>query len=96
LGETERAKEWAERALLLDPDNINLRYNLGCSMIQIGELDAGMDLIEAVFGKAQPQGLQWMTNDSDLDPIKQMPRYKAMVASAEARLGLSAAKAAQH
>jgi hypothetical protein len=24
----ERAKDWAERAVLLDPDNMNMRYNL--------------------------------------------------------------------
>ena len=92
LGETERAKEWSERALLLDPDNMNLRYNLGCSMIQIGEFEAGLDLLEVVFQRAQPQGFQWMTNDSDLDPIKDMPRFKTLVAAAEARLAAASAK----
>src|SRR5438552_8239900 len=33
LGEVERAKEWAERALLLDPDNLNLHYNLACTLV---------------------------------------------------------------
>ncbi len=86
LGETERAKEWAMRALLLDPDNMNLRYNLGCSMVDLGDFDAAMDLLEPTFQKAQPQGLVWMKNDSDLDPIKDMPRFKANIAAAEARL----------
>ena len=30
LGETERAKEWINRALLIDPDNVHMRYNFAC------------------------------------------------------------------
>src|SRR5262249_41095637 len=37
LGEAARAKEWAERAVLLDPTNTNLSYNLGCSMVNLGD-----------------------------------------------------------
>jgi adenylate cyclase len=32
LGQTERAKEWISRALLLDPDNMNARYNFACAL----------------------------------------------------------------
>ena len=31
LGEGERAKEWINRALLIDPDNMNARYNFACA-----------------------------------------------------------------
>ena len=31
LGEPERAKEWINRALLIDPDNMNARYNFACT-----------------------------------------------------------------
>src|SRR5207237_6200239 len=30
LGELERAHEWIDRALLVDPDNLNMRYNFAC------------------------------------------------------------------
>jgi adenylate cyclase len=30
LGEAERAKDWMSRALLIDPDNMNARYNFAC------------------------------------------------------------------
>jgi adenylate cyclase len=89
LGEGQRAKEWATRALLLDPGNMNLRYNLACSMVDLSEFDAAMDLLEPIFQKAQPQGLVWMKNDNDLDPLKDSPRFKAIVAAAEARLDQS-------
>jgi adenylate cyclase len=32
LGEGERAKEWINRALLIDPDNMNARYNFACCL----------------------------------------------------------------
>lgn len=94
LGEAARAKEWAQRAVLLDPNNRNLRYNLGCSMGALGEFDAAFELLELVFQTAPPQGLVWAKEDNDLDAIRDHPRFKAMIAAAEARLAAeeSAAK----
>ena len=86
LGENARAKEWAERSLLLDPDNQNLRYNLACCMVHLREFDMALDLLGPVMETAQPQNLVWFKNDNDLDAIREHPRLKAMVAAAEARL----------
>ena len=86
LGETERAKEWGSRALLLDPDNANLMYNLGCSMVRLGEIDEALKLFAPILATAQVQSLNWWRIDSDLDPIRDHPRFKAMFEAAEARL----------
>jgi adenylate cyclase len=86
LGEVERAKEWAERALLLDPDNPNLRFNLACSMSLMDEKDMALDLLAPLVGRASRQQLNWYEVDTDLDPIRADPRYVAMIAKAEARL----------
>jgi adenylate cyclase len=86
LGEGARAKEWAERAVLLDPTNRNLRYNLGCSMVHLGDYDAALDLFEPVVVSGAPEGLIWFKKDSDVDPIREHPRYKALIAAAEAKL----------
>ncbi len=32
LGEAERAREWIDRALLIDPGNMTMRYNLACAL----------------------------------------------------------------
>ena len=32
LGQAERAKGWMSRALLIDPDNMNMRYNFACAL----------------------------------------------------------------
>ena len=87
LGEAERAKAWAERALLLDPDNANLRYNFACTLItDLHEVDAALDLLGPRFENMPIEVLNWVRTDPDLDPIRDHPRFKAMLAAAEARL----------
>ncbi len=86
LSEVERAKEWADRALLLDPENGNLLYNLGCSMVKLGDFDRAMEFLTPPGGKVGVPSLAWWRADSDLDPIREDPRFKAMMAAAEARL----------
>jgi adenylate cyclase len=87
LGEVERAKEWAERALLLDPDNLNLRYNFACTLVlELHEYDAALDLLEPAFQSLRIEAVNWAKTDPDLDRIRDHPRFKAMLATAEERL----------
>jgi adenylate cyclase len=90
LGEVERAKEWAERAMLLDPDNLHLRYDLACTQVAFLEFETALDLLGPTF---EEQGhiefLNWAKNDPDLDPIRDHPRFKAMLAAAQTRLARS-------
>ncbi|HSS70804.1 MAG TPA: adenylate/guanylate cyclase domain-containing protein [Casimicrobiaceae bacterium] len=90
LGEAERAKEWAERALLLDPDNVNLRYNFACTLItDLHDYEAALDLLGPRFETMSIEVLNWVKTDPDLDPVRDHPRFKAMLAAAEARLAQS-------
>jgi adenylate cyclase len=87
LGEKEKALDWIERALLLAPrDDLNLRYNLACNVAQLGEADRALDLLETVVTKTQSETLPWIKIDTTLDNIREHPRFKAMIAAAEARL----------
>ncbi len=90
LGESERAKEWADRALLLDPDNTNLRYNFACTLIsELSDVDAALDLLAPALTHMRIEVLNWVKSDPDLDSVRDNPRFKAMLASAEARLAQS-------
>ncbi len=90
LGEAERAKEWAQRALLLDPDNVNLRYNFACSLItDLHDFEAALDMLSPRFETMGIEVLNWVRTDPDLDPIRDHPRFKTMLAAAEARLAQS-------
>jgi len=87
LGETERAKDMAERAMLLDPDNMNMKYNFACMLVlDVHDYEAALDLLESVFAWSRPEVMRWMKTDPDLDAIRDHPRFKAMLAAAEGRL----------
>jgi adenylate cyclase len=94
LGDGERAKEWINRALLIDPDNMNARYNFACSLASLfkePDVDAAMDLLGPVYETLAAGFLDHANVDPDLDTLRENPRFKAMVAAAEARLGIKAA-----
>jgi adenylate cyclase len=92
LGESERAKDWIGRALLIDPDNMNARYNFACSMTNyLNEPDAAIELLGPVF---ESMAIAWLNHakaDPDLEPLRDDARFRAMVAAAETRLRASGA-----
>jgi adenylate cyclase len=87
LGEASRAKEWMNRAMLIDPDNIKTRYNYACFLsVPLHEIDAALEVLEPLFATISIGLLNHAKVDTDLDPLRDDPRFKAMVAAAEARL----------
>lgn len=87
IGQSARAKEWVEKVLKLNPDSRNLRYNMACAMVQLGNFDRAIELLEPVAAAAGRQGIEWFKVDTDLDPIRKGARFKHMLEGAEARLG---------
>jgi adenylate cyclase len=89
LGEADRAKDWAERAMLLDPDNRTLRYNLACAMVKLREYGRALDYLESAMQQSHRQALDWAKADTDLEPLRELPRYHAIMAATEARVAAS-------
>ena len=90
LGEMERGRDWSRRALLLDPDNLIMSYNLACALTQAGAangeaLDALQPFLEGV---KTAQNIRHMEADPDLDGLREESRYKELLASAKLRLGM--------
>jgi adenylate cyclase len=83
LGERERSLEWAGRILEADTDDALLLYNLACFFSVAGQADPALDALEKSYqeGLADPE---WMRQDSDLDHIRELPRYQALVVRMEA------------
>ena len=94
LGEGERAKDWINRALLIDPDNMNARYNFACSLTSFmkpPDVDAALELLAPVFEKIAAGFLNHAKVDPDLDPLRNDPRFKTMIAAAELRIAADGA-----
>ena len=87
LGEAERAKEQMNRALLIDPDDWNMRYNFACVLlIHLDEPAAALDVLGPVLENVAAGFLNHIKVDPDFVRLHDDPRFQAMVAAAEARL----------
>jgi len=87
LEQGERAKSRMERALLIDPDNLNMRYNFACALCTyLGDTEAALDMLVPVFDAITASFLVYTKADPDLEMLRSEPRYQAMVAAAEERL----------
>ena len=87
LDEGERAKARMRRAMMIDPDNTNMRYNFACMLCKdLHDKDAALKMLEPVFAGITDAFLPYAKADPDLTLLHDDPRYQAMVAAAEARL----------
>jgi serine/threonine protein kinase/tetratricopeptide (TPR) repeat protein len=79
IGESEKAQEWANRALKLDPSHPVMLYNLACFHSVAGRVDVAIDHVE----RALELGFlhkEWYLTDSDLENIRELPRFKQLIA----------------
>jgi len=97
LGEFQRARDWMERALVIAPDNLTTRYNLGCMVsAYMNDPDAALDVLEPFYASVPSMAhIKHGDVDPDLDPLRDIPRFEKMVADAKSRLGATEAVPAQ-
>jgi adenylate cyclase len=76
LGETEKGLEYAERAYLLDPNNC--RYNVACANMVAGNTERALDLLEE-HAKTGGVHAAWAEQDADWEPVRDLPRFKAIL-----------------
>jgi adenylate cyclase len=88
LGQSERTKECIERALLIEPDNITMRYNFACTLAKyLNDKDAALEMLGPTFDLMGGLGpVNHAKVDPDLDGIRDDPRFKEMLEVAERRL----------
>ena len=95
LGDKHRAREWMQRALAFDPNNLSMRYNLACALVQdLDDPDAALEMLDPYFERITSSTfIRHLEADPDLHPIRNNVRFKQMLASAKQRLGIAEAAA---
>jgi len=87
LGEGERAKTRMNRALVVDPENWDMRYNFACALnSHLKEKEDALEMLKPLFGKITGSFLRYLKADPDLESLHHDSRFQEMVAAAEVRL----------
>ncbi len=79
LGDRHRSIEWANRAITIAPDEARGLYLLACTFALLNEPESALDYLEKSLKHMQVRFLTWVENDSDLDSIRDHPRYGRLV-----------------
>jgi len=80
LGDREKALDWLGRALAVDPEDSAVLYNVGCVYALLGEQAKALECLEqaVVHGYGHKD---WIEHDSDLDSLRDLPRFRKLIAS---------------
>jgi adenylate cyclase len=87
VGQGERAREMMNHAILIEPDNMDMRYNFACTLAtHLKDHDAAIDLLRPILAVVPAAFVNYAKIDPDLDTVRQDPRFLAMIADADRRL----------
>jgi non-specific serine/threonine protein kinase len=78
LGEHAKGLQWSMRAVSVDPDDSYILYGVVCNYCRLGEIDEAIYYLEKAV-KAGFAHKEWIENDTDLDPIRDDPRFQALL-----------------
>lgn len=78
LGEIERAKEWANRAMSLAPDDDAILYNAGCALAVVGEEERALAALQRAIDAGLAGG-DWIPRDPDWARLRDHPRFQTLM-----------------
>ncbi len=86
LGQADRAREWIDRAILIDPDNLTMRYNFACVLAaHLNDREGALKLLGRIFATAAKSFARRAEHDPDFDNLRDDPRFNEMIAAVRAR-----------
>ncbi len=90
-GEHERAREWIDRAMLLDPENDNMRYIFACIFAcYMQDKEAALALLATTMLRSRTHFVAAQT-DPDFDCLRDDPRFAGLIERARSHFGMGAA-----
>jgi adenylate cyclase len=92
LGDSERASEWIERAMLIDPDNLIMRYNFACVLAtHLHNHEESLRLLDGTLRLSGKMMFKIVETDPDFDCLRDDPRFRKMLDRERKRHGLDKA-----
>jgi tetratricopeptide (TPR) repeat protein len=80
LDDAVQGRCWADRALDMSPDDPMLLYNVGCIYSMLGVADRAIECLERAVKRGLTQK-GWYQHDSNLDPLRDHPRFVELLRS---------------
>lgn len=78
LADSERAIQYAERAIAVDPEDPMLLYNVACTYGVLGKTEECLGALEQAVSKGWGDR-SWLEHDSDMDSVRDTPKSKAII-----------------
>jgi serine/threonine protein kinase/Flp pilus assembly protein TadD len=80
FGDVERGLELIRQTLALDPDDSGVLYNVACAYAAAGMHDEAISTLDRAIQNGFGHW-DWLEHDSDLDPVRGLPRFRALLAA---------------
>jgi TolB-like protein/Flp pilus assembly protein TadD len=81
MGEKEEAGKWMSTSMKNAPMDSIIQYNGACFYSLAGEQELALDCLENCLIKVGNISREWLVHDSDMDNIRDHPRYEKIISS---------------
>jgi TolB-like protein/tetratricopeptide (TPR) repeat protein len=81
LGREEEAREWMTTSMTNAPMDSIIQYNGACFFSLAGDVEHALDCLENCLIKVGSINREWLEHDSDMDNIRNHPRYEQVISN---------------
>jgi adenylate cyclase len=81
LGSAEEATQWMSASMKNAPMDSIIQYNGACFFSLAGDVEHALDCLENCLIKVGNISREWLVHDSDMDNIRDHPRYEEIIRS---------------
>ena len=83
LGRDPEAEAWMAQIIATDPDDAGHYYDKACLFARMGKMEESVAALRTAFEKGY-RGFAHVEHDDDMDPIRELPEFIALVAEYKA------------